>query len=151
MTQKELILNLLTNIKSDITQVQYEKGIIASGRSAASLQEQATEKTGELLGSKSFDYQEFGRPPGKQPPTGTIARWIEDKRLTPPNGWTVMGFAYVIARKIGLEGTRIWRDKSLGIPITQIITDNVDRFAEDLGESLFNQISDQIMKSFKQA
>jgi len=134
---KELIEKLLNNIKSEIIQSQYDKGMVTTGESAASLQVTVSQFSGELSGSKSFIFQEFGRGPGKFPPMDNIIKWVEAKGL---EGTTVRGLAYVIARKIAREGTRIFRDKSLGIPIETIIKENIDRFVAELQEQEFKKL-----------
>ena len=55
-----------------------------------------------------WKYANYGRPPGKMPPVSAIEEWITRRRIVPePNTSTpnVTSLAYVIARKIGREGT----------------------------------------------
>ena len=54
-----------------------------------------------------WKYIEYGRRPGKQPPLGKIASWIEIKQIAPDTTRRVpdlQRLAFVIARKIGREG-----------------------------------------------
>ena len=56
-----------------------------------------------------WKYANYGRPPGKMPPVSAIEEWITRRRFVPePNTSTpnVTSLAYVIARKIGKEGTK---------------------------------------------
>ena len=56
-----------------------------------------------------WKYANYGRPPGKMPPVSAIEEWITRRRIVPePNTSTpnVTSLAYVIARKIGKEGTK---------------------------------------------
>lgn len=55
-----------------------------------------------------WKYANYGRPPGKMPPVSAIEEWITRRRIVPePNTSipNVTSLAYVIARKIGREGT----------------------------------------------
>ena len=55
-----------------------------------------------------WKYANYGRRPGKMPPVSAIEEWITRRRIVPePNTSTpnVTSLAYVIARKIGKEGT----------------------------------------------
>ena len=55
-----------------------------------------------------WKYANYGRRPGKMPPVSAIEEWITRRRIVPePNTSTpnVTSLAYVIARKIGREGT----------------------------------------------
>lgn len=63
----------------------------------------------ELL--EYWKYVEYGRRAGKMPPISAIEKWIEIKPVLPrPNADgdlpTTKQLAYLIARKIGLEGTK---------------------------------------------
>lgn len=58
-----------------------------------------------------WKYANYGRNPGKMPPTSEIESWIIRKRITPRalSGRkipSVTSLAYVIARKIGREGIK---------------------------------------------
>ena len=56
-----------------------------------------------------WKYANYGRPPGKMPPVSAIEEWITRKRIVPESNTStpnVTSLAYVIARKIGKEGTK---------------------------------------------
>ena len=55
-----------------------------------------------------WKYANYGRPPGKMPPVSAIEEWITRRRIVPESNTStpsVTSLAYVIARKIGKEGT----------------------------------------------
>ena len=55
-----------------------------------------------------WKYANYGRPPGKMPPVSVIEEWITRRRIVPESNTStpnVTSLAYVIARKIGKEGT----------------------------------------------
>ena len=56
-----------------------------------------------------WKYANYGRPPGKMPPVSAIEEWITRRRIVPESNNStpnVTSLAYVIARKIGKEGTK---------------------------------------------
>lgn len=55
-----------------------------------------------------WKYANYGRPPGKMPPVSAIEEWITRRRIVPESNTSTpnaTSLAYVIARKIGREGT----------------------------------------------
>ena len=55
-----------------------------------------------------WKYANYGRPPGKIPPVSAIEEWITRRRIVPESNTSTpnaTSLAYVIARKIGKEGT----------------------------------------------
>lgn len=60
---------------------------------------------------RSFNYimtLETGRKPGKQPPTGPILQWIQQRGINPTD-ISQESLAFLIARKIGREGSLLYR------------------------------------------
>lgn len=56
-----------------------------------------------------WKYANYGRPPGKMPPVSAIEEWITRRRIVPESNTSTpnaTSLAYVIARKIGREGTK---------------------------------------------
>lgn len=143
----EQIKLLLENIKSDIIQDQVDKRIIASGGSAASLTVDAKETSGELSGSESFYYQWKGRGPGKPPPTNVILEWIESKRIQ-PDGISIESLAFLIARKIGNEGSDIYLRERPGLALDQIFESNLELFEKEIEEVYAQKLSKQIEDAF---
>jgi hypothetical protein len=141
---KELITQLLENIKSDLIQDQTKKGITASGKSAASLEVRTFSdgSGGQLFGSSSFFYQIFGRGPGGFPPIENIKQWILDKRITVEG--SINSFAYLIARKISLFGTAIFRGERKGIEFDKIVESNYKVFEHDLKDLVAEQLRKEI-------
>ena len=83
-------------------------GQVASGRTRDSLKVEMTGEGGILWGRQAFGVLETGRKPGKVPKGfyGIILQWVKDKgiQIEKPKS-----FAYLVARKIANEGTRLYR------------------------------------------
>lgn len=90
-----------------------------------------------------YIYVENGRRAGKMPPVDKIERWIEVKPVlpTPSNNGripTVRQLAYLISRKIGLEGIK---PKPL---LRQSITNVWDVFEEYISEAITKDVENNI-------
>jgi hypothetical protein len=137
MLMEDLIKKLLNDIKSDLTQDQVAKGLTASGASASSLE---VTKDGELLGAESFYYQIYGRAPGRFPPIQNILDWIEAKRID-TGDISKKSLAFLIARKIAREGTRIYRGEAPGLDFEKITDDNMKLFDRELKDKISTELS----------
>ena len=111
MTIEEALLRLGDELKATMTQELKNNGSYYTGNLANSIQYQVRENnyTYQLVRTmlKYGDYvdQGIGRRPGKQPPVKPLIDWIKFKRIPVPTGMSVESFAFLIARKIGREGT----------------------------------------------
>lgn len=81
---------------------------VASGRTRDSLKVEMTESGGILWGRQAFGVLETGRKPGKVPKGFyvIILQWVKDKGIQVDNP---KSFAYLVARKIANEGTKLYR------------------------------------------
>lgn len=102
----------------------------------------------ELL--EYWKYVEYGRRAGKMPPISAIEKWIEIKPILPrpmKNGKlpTSKQLAYLIARKIGLEGTKGRNILSERVDNANMVFMRLieEAIAEDLGiaiETIFSEV-----------
>lgn len=101
----------------------------------------------ELL--EYWKYVEYGRKAGKMPPISAIKQWIEVKPIIPrpnKNGKlpTINQLAYLISRKIGLEGT-----KGRGVLGERI--ENVNTvFWEDIEDAILKDLGIQLDTIFEE-
>lgn len=101
----------------------------------------------ELL--EYWKYVEYGRKAGKMPPISAIKQWIEVKPIIPrpmKNGKlpTINQLAYLISRKIGLEGT-----KGRGVLSERI--ENANRvFWEDIEDAILKDLGIQLDVIFEE-
>lgn len=88
-----------------------------------------------------WKYVEYGRRPGKRPPIDAIEQWIKVKPIIPDpiNGRvpTTKQLAFLISRKIGMEGTKAQR------PLEKAVY-------SDSMELLINQLKDEIVGQLKE-
>jgi hypothetical protein len=75
--------------------------------------------------NRSFNYLmtlENGRGPGKPPPTEPILKWIQQRGIN-PDDISQKSLAYLIARKIGNEGSLVFRQGGDTGIISEVQTD----------------------------
>ena len=74
---------------------------------------------------KYFTVLETGRKPGKRPPIDVVEKWIVDKGIIPDGGISTRSLAFLIARKIGEEGTQLFRDGGNSGVISDAINEQI--------------------------
>lgn len=95
---------------------------------------------------KYFTVLETGRKPGKQPPTEPIRKWIKSKGIA--TDISEKSLAYLIARKIGKEGSLLYRQGGKSGVISDFINDKYikdnlnDRFFLETVDTIYNILID---------
>lgn len=90
-----------------------------------------------------WKYVEYGRRPGKRPPIDAIEQWVKVKPIIPDpiNGRvpTTKQLAFLISRKIGMEGTKAQR------PLEKAIySDSMELLINQLKNEIVGQLNEQI-------
>jgi hypothetical protein len=136
MTPEQIIVDELTKFNTEIRNEMSRKGLDTTGKASASLR---VVKSANIIASVGIDYIEYlnrGRGPGKQPPLEKIKQWVEAKNLEVA--------PFVIARKIGREGTEIFRDRTKGLMLEPKIEDTVKRITKRVGEAIAINVTKRI-------
>lgn len=94
---------------------------------------------------KYFTVLETGRKPGKRPPISVIEQWIKDKPII-PDGISTKSLAFLIARKIGEEGSLLYRNGGKSGVISQSINDQIIK--EKLTDVLTDKFRDYVINEF---
>ena len=95
-----------------------------------------------------WQYVEYGRRAGKQPPIEAIEEWIRVKPIIP---YAINGkvpdtrqLAFLIARKIGREGTEGKK------PLTNAMySDNAENIIQEVKQAFANQVNDYLIEQIK--
>lgn len=145
-TIDQLVTDFLTTKEKELRQIYISRCIEASGKFGDELKVDVTlrpnQVTGRLLGSSYSYFVEYGRKPGKRPPITAIEQWIIDKNLT-LNNISVPSLAFLVARKIGNEGT-----KGTGI-ISEVFTpQSFADLGKQIGAAYLREIKSDIIKKF---
>jgi hypothetical protein len=119
-----------------------ELGMRASGNWANELAIEVTESGATILEPEYSNQLEYGRSPGKQPPSEAIQQWLIDKGIAArlENEISISSLAFLIARKIGKQGWN--RDKYGG---TQLVSSVVTPQRIQL---IINKIADAELSNF---
>jgi len=94
---------------------------------------------------KYFTVLETGRKPGKQPPSSMIEAWLESKPLQ-LQGISKKSLAFLIARKIGKEGSLLYRKGGNSGVISDYV--NQKYVQENLTDKLFQATIETILNDF---
>jgi hypothetical protein len=155
MLSTDVIVNnfaqtLIAGIQSNIrTKRVTEYGSMnASGTMADSLKYKWDGKKLVIFSTeKYFTVLETGRGPGKRPPMSTIEKWLEDKPVAVQE-ISKKSLAYLIARKIGVEGSKLFRQGGNSGVISDYI--NEKYVTDNLTEKLFQAQIEIITNQFLQ-
>lgn len=141
-TDQQILSDFGNKLVEAIRQKQIQKGIIASGKSAAELEIKATDKQLQVIDREGyFEFQEFGRRPGKRPPRESIKQWIELKlQGNIRSGISIDSLAFLIARKIGQQGTKTFRTNPTGV-LSEVINEEA---MQNLKSQIFKGKIDEI-------
>lgn len=121
----------------------------ASGDLAKSIRYEVKGNTIEVYGLDYIYFLEYGRKPGKRPPTSVIEKWIDDKGIE-TQGITKKSLAFLIARSIGEKGTLIYQHtqgESSGLLSGVINDQTIADLNQKLAFAYADQITSDIMKS----
>lgn len=128
----ELVPSELEALKQKVIENQKNSGLVASGRTIASMKVEVTEDGGVLWGRSPFGTLETGRKPGKVPAGfwKIIRQWMDDKgiQVQKPDS-----FAYLVARKIANEGTQLFRNGGRDDIYSPEVKDTVERVSQGIG------------------
>ncbi|MCI6050054.1 hypothetical protein [Phocaeicola plebeius] len=128
----ELVSSELEALKQKVIENQKNSGLVASGRTIASMKVEVTEDGGVLWGRSPFGTLETGRKPGKVPAGfwKIIRQWMDDKgiQVQKPDS-----FAYLVARKIANEGTQLFRNGGRDDIYSPEVKDTVERVSQGIG------------------
>lgn len=105
---RKVVSEELESLRQRIIENHLRAGQKASGRTIASLHVETDNDGGILFGRKAFGTLETGRRGGKVPKGfyKIIYQWMQDKGIQVEKP---KSFAYLVARKIAREGTKLYR------------------------------------------
>lgn len=134
------------SLRNELIAKYDELGMRASGQWADSLSVAIEDASAELLHAEYGEQLEYGRKPGKQPPSEAIEQWIKDKGIAAriEGNISVSSLAYLIARKIGREG---WNRQQYGGTklISSVVTpERIQKIIDKVGESELKNFTDKI-------
>lgn len=112
---KQLLNDIMLSSRESIASAIVSEGANASGRTIASIRSEVEEDadgvSAKLYGRRAFHTLERGRAGGRVPKgfRDIIRQWMLDKGIDMGGEVRNNSFAYLVARKIALEGTKLYR------------------------------------------
>lgn len=128
ITEVEIITEFLEGVGQEMKDDLDANDRNATGKTKASIQvKEVTRTGGKLMGAEHISYTFGGRGPGKMPPLSSIVDWCNARGIPRSR-------AYVIARKIRDEGTRLYRAgaRSDNALLNATRQERIDTFLSDL-------------------
>ena len=133
MPSDEIIKKHLELLKSAIQDELRNKNLDSSGEASNSLEVEEN----KLLGNDYIYFLDQGRKPGKFPPPQNIRDWVRDKLTIGDDESSV---AYLVGRKIANEGTEIYKDKTKGIQLDNLIKTMLKELYKEIEEEAVKEV-----------
>ncbi len=138
-------------------------GLRAFGEFEAGTRATSTDKSMEITAPYHSRIMENGRGPGKNPrkrkngevignfpPPDEILRWVRLGKIQKRSNISDESLAYLIGRKIALEGIKVPSKYNIGRVITSVLTDGrIDDLEDEIFEELRANIQREIIKSYE--
>jgi hypothetical protein len=146
----QIILDLQKNIRE--RRVTEFGAMNNTGEAAASLRWKIEGESLVIYSTMSgFNYimtLETGRRPGKMPPVEPIQMWMQQRGINPPD-ISQKSLAFLIARRIGREGTKVYQEYTATGKGTGILLDVIGNKAY-INENVRRPIIDKLAERFIQ-
>jgi hypothetical protein len=137
----EIIQSALDQTKQSIIANHINAGQLTTGKTSGLFDIQNVSNTGgQLWGWQFMGVWETGRKPGKWPPRQPIQQWVEAK--LGKTGSDAKSIAYLIQRKIGNEGSSLFRQGGR----KDIFTPPIERLFNELPGQIGNELINIILK-----
>ena len=140
-----IVLEELAKLRAAIISNHLAAGQKASGKTIESLKiEQDGDKV-ILYGRQAFGTLETGRKPGNGPGNfrEILYQWSIDKGISFEKDYQRKSFAYLLAKKIEREGTKLYREGGRNDIYSQLIPETIEAIANRIG-ILFEKEIDHI-------
>jgi hypothetical protein len=150
LTNREILTQFFEAVRNDIIVEHLAQNQRASGRTLESLEISVGDFQGNLSGAGYIGVLEDGRRAGGMPPVGRIEQWIKDKGITPKGKTTTLQLAYLIARKISIEGTLLHRrGGNSGVLSKAINETRISALLESLADKYQGEAMSEVVSIYK--
>jgi len=143
--EKEFML-----IVEDLIRKYDELGMRSSGQWAKSLEVQATEFSGIILGLPYTQQLATGRKPGKFPPIKSIEEWILEKPIRFEPEISISSLAFLIARKIAREGTKYFQEGGTELIESVITPKRIQSIIDKVAAFALSEFETELFGVFEQ-
>lgn len=137
-------------IVEDLIKKHDELGMRSSGNWAKSLEVDATEFTGVILGEAYTQQLATGRKPGKFPPIKSIEEWIKSKPIRFETEMKISQLAFLIARKIAREGTKYFQQGGTELIESVITPERIQGIIDKVAEFAISEFETELFGVLEQ-
>lgn len=155
MTTADILKIEFESIKADLIKKHDELNQRASGEWAESLESVISESEHitniKLYGNAYTEQLVNGRKPGKFPPIKAIEKWIYDKGISAVGkDISISSLAFLIARKIANEGTKIYQKGGTDLISSVITPERIQRIINQVSEINLTVIVNGMIEQLKE-
>lgn len=150
LSSREIMSQFLEAVRNDIIQEHIAQGQRVTGKTLESLEISVNDIKGTLSAAGYIGVLEDGRRPGKFPPISKMAQWIQDRGIVPKGKISILSLAFLMARKISLEGTLLHRSGGgSGVLSKAINQGRLDALLESLADKYQADAMSEVLNVYK--
>jgi hypothetical protein len=150
LTNREILSQFLDTVRNDIITEHISQGQRVTGRTLESLEISVTDYYGALYGAGYIGVLEDGRRPGKRPPVSVIEQWIINRGIVPKGKISILGLAFIMARKIGAAGTVLnQKGGKSGVLSKAINQERIDSLVDTFADKYISEIASEVVDVHK--
>lgn len=147
---KEVLQGFGDKTVNDLIANYIKLGLRAFGEFEAGTIADATDKSMVITAPYHARMMEDGRKPGKFPPPDEILRWVKLGKIVKRGDITDESLAYLIGRKIALEGITVPNKYNIGRVISSILTDGrINELENEILEMAQVNITKKLVNAYK--
>ena len=152
MNDEQILEAEFQTLRTDIIERYDQLGMRASSQFERELEVEVDGLTARLTGVHYTEYLVDGRGPGKQPPIQVIEEWIVDKGIANQieGEITVSSLAYLIARKIGREGTEYFKQGGTDLIDSVITPERIQQIIDKVSVFYIADFTSRFVDLFKE-
>lgn len=146
-SNKQILDGIGIELIQEIDSRLANRNINNTGVTSDSLDEEATEDNLKIKGVGTIRFINTGRRPGKFAPPNVIQDWVRSK-LNITDEKEVKQVAFLINRKLAVEGNRMYIDKTKGLQLDEVVKMGIDKINKRIPENIIIGVKSEINKIF---
>jgi hypothetical protein len=147
---REILSQFLETIRNEILAEHIRQGQRVTGKTLESFEINVNDTKGTLSAAAYVGVLEEGRRPGGFPPVSKIEQWIIDRGIIPKGKISITSLAFIMARKISVEGTRLNQaGGNSGVLSKALNEDRINTLLESLAQKYIVDYSSEVISEFK--
>ena len=142
-SNKQILDDIGIELIEEIDSRLADRNINNTGATSGSLKEEATENNLKIKGVGTIRFIDVGRRPGKFAPPNVIQDWVR-RKLNNQGEKEVKQVAFLINRKLAVEGNRMFIDKTKGLQLDEVVKLGIDKINKRIPENIIIGVKSEI-------